>query len=249
MKNSYVIDGDSTRIELVRRDGMKYFTIVDTSQLDKLIEFDIRWNAVHWPRTEDLYVQGTVPIDSGIFQTVILHRWLINAPRGSVVDHKNHDTLDNRLSNLRVTSHSKNGQNRRSAQIDNKVGTRGVSWDKRLHKWKGQATLNGKKIGLGVYSDIKEAERVVTLFRQKFMPLENSPFSHKEIEQELIRFKYEFIPGYKPGRSGVRYVNWHKKTSKWIAVIPTSTGKKHIGLFDSIEDAAKAVESALRVKR
>jgi hypothetical protein len=42
-----------------------------------------------------------------------LHRLLTNAPKGYVVDHINHDTLDNRKSNLRVTTLSVNGYNKR----------------------------------------------------------------------------------------------------------------------------------------
>lgn len=53
-----------------------------------------------------------------------LHRVLTDAPSGSVVDHINGDTLDNRRSNLRVTTQSLNLCNRTYNQNSN--GYRGV---------------------------------------------------------------------------------------------------------------------------
>lgn len=41
-----------------------------------------------------------------------LHNLIMNAPKGLVIDHKNHDTLDNRRSNLRICTRAQNNQNR-----------------------------------------------------------------------------------------------------------------------------------------
>lgn len=43
------------------------------------------------------------------------HRLILNAPKGVMVDHINRDKLDNRMSNLRFVSGSRNAQNRRKA--------------------------------------------------------------------------------------------------------------------------------------
>lgn len=42
---------------------------------------------------------------------VLLHRFLMNPPDGFEVDHINHDTLDNRRSNLRCVTHKENMRN------------------------------------------------------------------------------------------------------------------------------------------
>jgi hypothetical protein len=47
-----------------------------------------------------------------------LHRLIMNAQKGQVVDHINHNTLDNRRGNLRLVSHSENALNSLRAYTD-----------------------------------------------------------------------------------------------------------------------------------
>lgn len=47
-----------------------------------------------------------------------LHRLITNAPFGKVVHHKNHNTLDNRKSNLEITTASENGKESFKAYTD-----------------------------------------------------------------------------------------------------------------------------------
>lgn len=60
-------------------------------------------------------------------ETVRLHRLIMQAPEGMVVDHLNGNPLDNRVSNLRVCTQAINTANRK--------GTRGYAWDKARNKW------------------------------------------------------------------------------------------------------------------
>lgn len=60
-------------------------------------------------------------------QILRLHRLVMQAPEGLVVDHLNGDKLDNRKSNLRICTQAINAANRKD--------TKGYAWDKSKNKW------------------------------------------------------------------------------------------------------------------
>ncbi|MGC4378279.1 HNH endonuclease [Fictibacillus sp. Mic-4] len=45
-------------------------------------------------------------------------------------------------------------------------------------------------------------------------------------------------------RSGIRGVGWHKQKNKWRARVTVNGREHHIGLFENIDDAEKAVKEA-----
>lgn len=82
-----------------------------------------------------------------------MHRIVTSAPRGSVVDHINGNTLDNRSSNLRLATRSENGMNRFKLSSNNTSGRTGVAWSKQKKKWIAFVEVNKKRIHLGSYTD------------------------------------------------------------------------------------------------
>lgn len=58
--------------------------------------------------------------------TILLHRLIVEAPRGMEVDHRSGDTIDNRRCNLRVCDRSGQMRNKR-ANLNNRSGFKGVS--------------------------------------------------------------------------------------------------------------------------
>lgn len=72
------------------------------------------------------------------------------------VDHINHDSLDNRLSNLRLCTKAENRRNSRKP-LNSTAPYKGISYDKQLGKWRSQILANGKRIWLGVYDTPEEA--------------------------------------------------------------------------------------------
>lgn len=90
---------------------------------------------------------------------VSLHRFIMNCDKDFIVDHINHDTLDNRKYNLRICNQQENMRNQKINK-KNTSSVKGVSYDKKRHKWKAYITLNNKQKFLGrfdLFSDAKLA--------------------------------------------------------------------------------------------
>ena len=85
-----------------------------------------------------------------------IHRLIINCPDDMVVDHINHNPLDNRKSNLRICTISQNNMNR-GLQSNNSSGYVGVSFYKPTNKWVAYIKINSKTIKLGYYDTKEEA--------------------------------------------------------------------------------------------
>ena len=69
-----------------------------------------------------------------------------------ILDHINGVRDDNRIENLRASSHSDNGKNRGSNR-NNTSGHQGVSWHRPLSKWRVQLNVNGKNKHFGYFED------------------------------------------------------------------------------------------------
>jgi hypothetical protein len=88
----------------------------------------------------------------------LLHRVIMNCPDDMVIDHIDHNKLNNMKSNLRICTKHQNEMNR-GKQKNNKSGVIGVCWHKRIEKWEARIALNNKLIHLGLFDDLEEASR------------------------------------------------------------------------------------------
>ena len=96
-----------------------------------------------------------------------LHRFLLNPSDDKVVDHINHNILDNRRCNLRICSHQENIFNQ-TAKSNNSSGRRGVYWNKEKKKWNVKLCINDENKNFGYYSDFDEATKVRRLAEIKY---------------------------------------------------------------------------------
>lgn len=87
---------------------------------------------------------------------VLLHRYILNAPKDSEIDHINRNPLDCRKNNLRFCSRTQNNQNQ-NVRKDNSSGVKGVSFLKDKNKWHSRITVNHKTILLGNYDRYEDA--------------------------------------------------------------------------------------------
>lgn len=107
MRNRYEVREDITLIYLDRRGGSVIEAYVDTTNLPALLAFPCKWCAAWRENVQDYYVTTQVK-----GRTVYLHRWLMKTPKKKEVDHRNHETRDNRRENLRNVTPVVNCKNR-----------------------------------------------------------------------------------------------------------------------------------------
>ena len=83
------------------------------------------------------------------------------------VDHINTIPFDNRISNLREATTPQNQHNVKMSKA-NKSGVKGVCFDRSRKKWMAQLQVNTKKIRLGRFDNIDDAEKAVKEAREKY---------------------------------------------------------------------------------
>ncbi len=135
-KNEYHIDGDVTYIDLYNKHcDVIAQTVIDTEDLNKV-------KYTKWKLSSSGYAMN-IPKYSA--SNKHMSRVILNTDQ--FVDHINHDTLDNRKSNLKIVTRSQNQMN---------VNYRGVTKTK-SGKFYSHIKINQKMINLGVYIFKEEA--------------------------------------------------------------------------------------------
>lgn len=130
-------------------------TIIDDEDFDRVKQH--KWCALEQPKYKEnkfMAVTNITHLD-GRRETVYLHRFIMNAPKGLHVDHKDRNPLNNQKSNLRICTHAENQRNR-AENSNNKSGFKGVCFVKHAKRYKAQIWANGKRTFLG-YHDTAEA--------------------------------------------------------------------------------------------
>jgi hypothetical protein len=88
----------------------------------------------------------------------LMHRIVMKAKDGEIVDHINNNRDDNRSCNLRIASFGLNAHNKtKSKNASSKYF--GVSFYKREKKWNAEITCKGIKYRLGVFKDEIDAAK------------------------------------------------------------------------------------------
>ena len=89
---------------------------------------------------------------------ILLHRQILSALPGTVVDHINHDKLDNRKVNIRLCSQAENAHNTKGHK-DSLSQEKGVCYQKGQvnKKWRATIFFKGKKYELGLFHKKEEA--------------------------------------------------------------------------------------------
>jgi hypothetical protein len=96
------------------------------------------------------------------YKTIFMHRYVMGFPK-QLIDHVNHETLDNRKQNLKLSDKKANAINRRLNK-NNTTGYRNVTRYK--DRFIVQLQINGKNKVFGKFDDVHEAGAFAELMRE-----------------------------------------------------------------------------------
>jgi hypothetical protein len=124
--------------------------IVDAEDFEKL-------NKDKWYLFENKNKSNFYAARTECRKNVFMHRRIMNAPNGAIVDHINRDSLDNRKANLRFVTNMQNCWNSERGFFKGSSKYKGVSLNNRSGKWTAHINHGGKRINLGTFETEIEA--------------------------------------------------------------------------------------------
>ena len=174
-----------------------------------------------------------------------MHRFLLSAPKGVMVDHRNGDKLDNRKENLRLCSNSQNQANR---QVFRGVSPfKGVCWQQRPNgtgAWKAQLIVEGSVVYLGVFkTDLGAASAYNDAALKHF-----GEFAHlNDLDLPASTLtSHERRQVNRATPSGYKGVTFDSNRTQWMAQL-SYQGVTHLKKrFPTAEAAARAYDEAAR---
>lgn len=104
--NRIFMSGDVAVIEVFNKLAQRfYYVMVDAEDIEKVKESSKSLSVSRTKQTNYCVYRNTG-------KTIGLHRLIMNTPKRLVVDHLNHNGLDNRKMNLRNCTHKENQENK-----------------------------------------------------------------------------------------------------------------------------------------
>jgi hypothetical protein len=145
--------------------GNRKWAIVDPDDYYRLA--GLKWCAIGQNGT--FYAVAGIQVSPQEIKLVRMHRLIMNAPDGVLVDHRNSLSLDNRKANLRFATHSQNICNRPKKKLNN-VSSKfiGVSFNKHMGKWSAKICCQYKQIWLGYFNSQIDAARAYDVAAKKY---------------------------------------------------------------------------------
>lgn len=194
------------------------------------------WHTINNESKNRIYIRCVCDdYPNGIF----LHRLIMNIENNNkvVIDHINHNTLDNRKKNLRIVTQQQNVLNT-SLRSDNTSGAKGVYLDKRYNKWYCQITFNGHTYTKRLFDTKEEAIQVRRELEEKYFGENSYDFVQKNAIQN------EKLKNITDERNITKGVLWREDEQVWISYIQINKNRYNLGTYRNYEDALKARKKA-----
>lgn len=186
MKNEYKVNLDGTvTIYLQEVNGKRLETLISSQDFEIANSVNGTWYGNFMNNNQQYYVAVNLQKDLQR-QRIYLHRLIMKPRPGYVIDHMNHDSLNNTRENLRELTPTENMQNAKGATSRSKSGIRGVS-QRPNGKWMASMKVNYQYHYLGIYDDVREAEEAAIKGRIMHMAGYLPPKGYEYLIEEVQR--------------------------------------------------------------
>jgi hypothetical protein len=113
---------------------------------------------------------------------IYLHRYIMNAKKGDIIDHIDRYKNNNQRCNLRFVTFSENNYNR---EVKNNLG-RGIYFDKSGNRFRACISFKNKTLKLGSFKDIEKAKIAYNIKAKEIHG--DSAFQHLIITENGITY-------------------------------------------------------------
>jgi hypothetical protein len=129
-------------------------SIVTVDDEDYPMVASFKWHSEQGRNTE--YAVRSAKNSMGRDTSIRMHRQILQVRRGEIIDHIDHNGLNNCKSNLRVCTNQENVSHQRKRKGASSQ-YKGVTWNKQKQKWQAQIKVNYKNINLGLFETEADA--------------------------------------------------------------------------------------------
>lgn len=148
--------------------------IIDLDDMDLISQYK-------WSLDNSGYARTRSPI------SISMHKLIMSASDDDIVDHKDHNRLNNKKENLRICTQSQNEMNK-SIQSNNSSGFAGV-YQTKGGLWATQIKINGETIPVATSSSFEKAVKIRKEAEEKYFG-EHSLFNTcEDILNDLLKIK------------------------------------------------------------
>ena len=211
----------------IKLSNSDFTALVDDEDFERVNQY--KWLLHKSNKSKVLYVYSTKNNNKTALK---LHRFIMNITSPKIhIDHINDNGLNNQKSNLRICTNQQNTSNKRKIEgFTSKY--KGVSWSKRLNKWRATIFYFYKQTHLGDFNSEEEAARAYNV-------------KAKELFKEFARLNDVPDGPIKRPKSKIKsskYFGIHLNNNKrWIVTVKG----KYYGSFFNEEEAATVVDFIL----
>lgn len=208
-----------------------------------------------WKRLGRMYVNYAYGTQGRSF--VSMHRLIMGAKPGQLVDHINGNGLDNRRENLRICTQTINNLNRHNKVLRKSSRYKGVHFSKKESSWVSSITISGKKYDLGSYLDEEAARSAHIAARDNFV--DNGVLPKNVRSPRINRFvevfgELDLSSSYIPdgdvlpinNTSGYRGVTYAPYKKRFRVKLHVNGIKYHVGYYKTAHEGGLAYWAAVK---